>query len=148
MLQTVHFRLTSVAQKRCCLSSLFWVSVKRGVRDSAGAGAGAEFGLYHTVLGLVLGLGSGKGLIGLASTLILKQHSVKKVDHEPDLDSPFYWHPFLFVPQESNRKRPVLTRPTVFRHYLRRLECLNVPGGWRRDSTIDVLNSVSSCRSG
>ena len=57
------------------------MSVKRGVRDRAGAGAGAEFGLYHTVLGLVLGLGSGKGLIGLASTLILKQHSVKKVDH-------------------------------------------------------------------
>ena len=39
----------------------FWVSVKRGVRDRAGAGAGAEFGVYHTVLGLVLGLGSGKG---------------------------------------------------------------------------------------
>ena len=37
----------------------FWVSVKRGVRDSAGGGA--EFGVYHTVLGLVLGLGSGKG---------------------------------------------------------------------------------------
>ena len=50
------------------------MSVKRGVRDSAGGGA--EFGVYHTVLGLVL---------GLASTLILKQHSVKKVDHEPDL---------------------------------------------------------------
>ena len=37
----------------------FRVSVKRGVRDRAGAGT--EFGLYHTVLGLVLGLGSGKG---------------------------------------------------------------------------------------
>ena len=48
----------------------FWVSVKCGVRDRAGVGvacsrlrdsgeksSGAEFGVYHTVLGLGLGLG-------------------------------------------------------------------------------------------
>ena len=39
----------------------FWVSVKRGLGTGPGGGGGGECGVYHTVLGLVLGLGSGKG---------------------------------------------------------------------------------------